>query len=108
MPYTWDVAGEVVDIRHSFMKVPKSDYIKLPMPPTVFQEDGNGQPVLDQDGYAVRVPINDRFGFFGTLGRNQFDQNRGLAVSGQMFYGWTSATRSRSSTTPTSITRAAT
>ncbi len=83
--YTGDTAGNTVTMRHSFMKVPKSDYVPIAMPPTVMLEDADGKEVRDADGYAVRVPINDRFGFFGTLGRNTFDANRGMVTSGQIF-----------------------
>ncbi len=81
-----DFSSAIIDVRHSFMKVPKSDYEPLPMPPTVVLEDENGNEVRDErTGFAVRIPINDRFGFFGSLGRNTFDQNRGMVTSGQIF-----------------------
>jgi hypothetical protein len=85
VPYMYDSAGAILDMRHSFMRVPPSDYEALPMPPTVVLEDGEGNEVRDDNGLAVRVPINDRFGFFGTLGRNTFDENRGMVSSGQIF-----------------------
>lgn len=83
--YSYDFAGAVIDVRHSFMKVPKSDYEPLPMPPTVVLEDADGNEVRDEKGFAVRVPINDRFGYFGSLGRTTFDANRGQVSSGQIF-----------------------
>ncbi|HEY4219863.1 MAG TPA: hypothetical protein VGO62_00940, partial [Myxococcota bacterium] len=85
VPYAYDPAGAVISMRHSFMKVPASDYQPLPMPPSVVLEDANGKEVRDSKGFAVRVPINDRFGYFGTLGRQTFDQNRGIVSSGQIF-----------------------
>lgn len=85
VPYMYDPAGAIVEMRHSFMRVPPSDYEPLPMPPSVVLEDEEGNEVRDENGFAVRVPINDRFGFFGTLGRNTFDENRGMVSSGQIF-----------------------
>jgi hypothetical protein len=80
-----DFSSAVIDVRHSFMKVPKSDYEPLPMPGTVVLEDENGNEVRDERGFAKRIPINDRFGFFGSLGRTTFDANRGMVQSGQIF-----------------------
>lgn len=80
-----DFSSAIIDVRHSYMKVPKSDYVPLPMPPSVVLEDANGNEVRDAKGFAVKVPINDRFGYFGSLGRNTFDANRGLLTSGQVF-----------------------
>lgn len=85
IPYAYDPAGALIDMRHSFMRVPPSDYVALPMPGTVVLEDADGNEVRDAKGLAVRVPINDRFGFFGSLGRNTFDENRGMVSSGQIF-----------------------
>jgi hypothetical protein len=85
IPYAYDPAGAMLDMRHSFMRVPKSDYEPLPMPPSVVLEDADGNEVRDEAGNAVRIPINDRFGYFGTLGRLSFDQNRGMVQSGQIF-----------------------
>ncbi len=85
VPYQGDTSGALIDMRHSFMRVPASDYQPLPMPPSVVLEDADGNEVRDSKGFAVRVPINDRFGFFGTLGRNTFDENRGIVQSGQIF-----------------------
>jgi|GEM_PF-826066 len=83
--FSWDTSSAIIDVRHSFMRVPKSDYQPLPMPPTVVLEDGDGQEVRDERGFAKRIPINDRFGYFGSLGRVTFDDNRGMATSGQIF-----------------------
>lgn len=83
--FTWDPAGAIIDTRHTFMRVPPSDYVPQPMPPSVALEDENGNEVRDDRGFTVRVPINDRFGFYGTLGRNTFDENRGMVTSGQIF-----------------------
>jgi hypothetical protein len=85
VPYQYDPAGALVSMRHSFMRVPASDYQPLAMPPSVVLEDQNGQEVRDSKGFAVRVPINDRFGYFGTLGRQTFDENRGMVEAGQIF-----------------------
>ncbi len=85
VPYMYDPAGAIVDMRTSFMRVPPSDYEPLPMPPSVVLEDADGNEVRDDNGFAVRIPINDRFGYFGTLGRNTFDENRGMVSSGQIF-----------------------
>lgn len=85
VPYAYDAAGALLDMRHSFMRVPPSDYEPLPMPPSVVLEDQDGNEVRDAAGNAVRIPINDRFGYFGTLGRLTFDQNRGMVQSGQIF-----------------------
>jgi hypothetical protein len=79
-----DFSSAVVDVRHSFMKVPKSDYVAQPMPPSVALEDDDGHEVRDARGFVKRVPINDRFAFFGSLGRNTFDANRGMITSGQV------------------------
>ena len=83
--FAGDRTSAIIDVRHAFMKVPKSDYVALPMPPTVVLEDENGDEVRDEQGLAVRIPINDRFGFFGSLGRNTFDANRGMVTAGQVF-----------------------
>ncbi len=82
---TGDMSSALIDVRHSFMKVPKSDYEPLPMPPSVVLEDGDGHEVRDAQGFAVKVPVNDRFGYFGSLGRVTFDENRGMVQSGQVF-----------------------
>ncbi len=82
---SYDFSSAIIDVRHSFMKVPKSDYEPLPMPPTVMLEDDNGRELRDERGFAKRVQVNDRFGYFGTLGRVTFDDNRGMATSGQIF-----------------------
>ncbi|MBM4280301.1 MAG: hypothetical protein FJ137_05930 [Deltaproteobacteria bacterium] len=79
-----DFSSAIVDVRHSFMKVPKSDYVARPMPGSVALADADGQEVRDERGFVKRIPINDRFGFFGTLGRNTFDANRGMVTSGQV------------------------
>jgi hypothetical protein len=55
------------------------------MPPTVVLEDENGREERDERGFAKRIPVNDRFGYFGSLGRVTFDDNRGMATSGQIF-----------------------
>lgn len=83
--FSWDTSSAIIDVRHAFMRVPKSDYQPLPMPPTVVLEDEDGREVRDERGFAQRIPINDRFGFFGSLGRVTFDDNRGMATSGQIF-----------------------
>ncbi|MDP2342014.1 MAG: hypothetical protein Q8O67_13735 [Deltaproteobacteria bacterium] len=80
-----DYSSAVIDVRHAFMKVPKSDYVALPMPPTVVLEDADGNEVRDANGFAVKIPVNDRFGYFGSLGRVTFDENRGMVQSGQVF-----------------------
>lgn len=80
-----DFSSAIIDVRHSFMKVPKSDYEPLPMPPSVVLEDSDGNEVRDAQGLAVKIPINDRFGYFGSLGRVTFDENRGMVQSGQIF-----------------------
>lgn len=85
IPYSYDSAAAIIDVRHTFTRAKKSDYEPLPMPPTVVLEDENGQEVRDENGFARRIPINDRFGYFGTLGRVTFDDNRGMATSGQIF-----------------------
>lgn len=82
--YLWDPAGVVIDTRHTFMRVPPSDYEAQPMPPSVALEDADGNEIRDSRGFTVKAPINDRFGFFGTLGRNTFDENRGMVTSGQI------------------------
>jgi hypothetical protein len=79
-----DFSSAVVDVRHSFMKVPKSDYVARPMPPSVALEDADGNEVRDEHGFVKRIPINDRFAFFGSLGRNTFDANRGMITAGQI------------------------
>ena len=79
-----DTSSAIVDVRHAFMKVPKSDYVAQPMPPSVALEDADGHEVRDERGFVKRIPINDRFGFFGSLGRNTFDANRGMITSGQI------------------------
>ena len=83
--FSYDFSSALIDVRHSFMRVPKSDYQPLPMPPTVVLEDENGKEVRDENGFAKRVQINDRFAYFGSLGRNTFDDNRGMVTSGQIF-----------------------
>ncbi|MCC7070805.1 MAG: hypothetical protein IT383_05750 [Deltaproteobacteria bacterium] len=83
--YLWDPAGAIIDTRHTFMRVPPSDYVAQPMPPAVALEDADGNEIRDERGFTVKVPVNDRFGFFGTLGRNTFDENRGMVTSGQIF-----------------------
>lgn len=85
VPYMYDPAGAIIDMRTAFMRVPPSDYEPLPMPPSVVLEDADGNEVRDENGLAVRIPINDRFGYFGTLGRNTFDASRGMVSSGQIF-----------------------
>ncbi len=80
-----DTSSAVIDVRQSFMRVPTSDYEALPMPPSVVLEDDAGKEVRDARGFAVKIPINDRFGYFGTLGRATFDANRGMTTSGQVF-----------------------
>jgi hypothetical protein len=80
-----DFSSALIDVRHAFMKVPKSDYEPLPMPPTVVLEDSDGKEVRDAQGFAVKIPVNDRFGYFGSLGRVTFDENRGMVQSGQVF-----------------------
>ena len=80
-----DTSSAVIDVRQSFMRVPKSDYEALAMPPSVVLEDETGKEVRDARGFAVKIPINDRFGYFGTLGRATFDANRGMTTSGQVF-----------------------
>lgn len=82
--YLYDPAGAIIDTRHTFMRVPPSDYVEQPMPPSVALEDSDGNEIRDERGFTVRTPINDRFGFFGTLGRNTFDENRGMVTSGQI------------------------
>jgi hypothetical protein len=79
-----DFSSAIVDVRHSFMKVPASDYVARPMPPSVALEDADGHEVRDERGFVKRVPINDRFGFFGSLGRNTFDANRGMVTAAQV------------------------
>jgi hypothetical protein len=79
-----DVSSAIVDVRHAFMKVPKSDYVARAMPASVALEDADGNEVRDERGFVKRIPINDRFGFFGSLGRNTFDANRGMITSGQV------------------------
>jgi len=85
VPYQGDTSGALLNMRHSFMRVPASDYQPLAMPPSVTLEDTDGNEVRDDKGFAVKVPINDRFGYFGTLGRQTFDENRGIVASGQIF-----------------------
>jgi hypothetical protein len=80
-----DSSGALIDVRHSFMHVAESDYEPLPMPPSVVLEDENGDEVRDENGFRVTVPVNDRFGYFGALGRTTFDANRGMIQSGQIF-----------------------
>jgi hypothetical protein len=80
-----DSSAALIDVRYSFTRVAKSDYQALAMPPTVILEDEDGKEVRDEKGFAVRIPINDRFGFFGSLGRASFDANRGMISSGQLF-----------------------
>lgn len=79
-----DMSATLIDMRHTFMRVPPSDYVAQPMPPAVALEDADGNEIRDERGFVVKTPINDRFGFFGTLGRNTFDQNRGMVTSGQI------------------------
>lgn len=84
--YAGDLQSSLIDVRHSFMKVdPNNDYQELPMPATVVLEDENGKEVRDENGYAVRVPIWDRFGIYSTLGRNTWDPDRGSVASNQLF-----------------------
>jgi hypothetical protein len=87
--YKYDTAAQLLDIRHTFMRVPDGDsestYVPQPMPPSVVMVDEDGDEVRDQNGFAVRVPINDRFGFFGTLGRQTYDENRGVVEAGQIW-----------------------
>jgi hypothetical protein len=86
VPFTGNSAAAAIDVRTSFYKVPASDYQPQPMPPAVTLEDPeSGEEVRDANGFRVQVPVNDRFGYFGSLGRNTFDENRGMVQSGQIF-----------------------
>ena len=90
--YMYDGAPVVLDIRHSFAKVDEAEernYEVTHMPPSVVLEDENGDEVRDANGYAVRVPIWDRFGFYSTFGRNYWDADRGFTDGGRQFHATT-------------------
>jgi hypothetical protein len=85
--YTFDTAGIVVDVRHSFRKLdPNNDYIPLNTPSSVALVDDNGDEVRDEDGFAKRMPIFDRFGYFTTWHRRTWDPEYGFTHYGTKEY----------------------
>lgn len=85
--YTFDTAGVVVDVRHSFRKLdPNNDYIPLNTPSSVALVDENGDEVRDEAGFAQRMPIFDRFGYFTTWHRRTWDPEYGFTHYGTKEY----------------------
>lgn len=70
-----DTAAPVIDIRHSFLKKSKSDFLPLPSP----------NEVIELSGSTIRkIPINNRIGLFrtGFDGIPVYDRNTGLVAQG--------------------------
>lgn len=82
----YDFAATVVDVRHSFKRVPDSDYVPLNMPDNVPLVDAEGNEVRDENGIAETVQVNDRFGFFTTWHRQVWDPARGFTYAGEKNY----------------------
>lgn len=83
--YAGDLATYTLDLRHSFLRFDPdeaADFEAMHNPATVILEDEDGNEVRDEDGFADRVPLNDRFGYFGNFGRLYWDPDRGLTDAG--------------------------
>lgn len=70
-----DTAAPVIDIRHSFLRKSKSDFLPLPSPNEVVQLSGSK---------ITKIPINNRIGLFrtGFDGLSVYDRNTGMVAQG--------------------------
>ncbi len=71
-----DCASSTVKIRHSFMKVPASDYEPLSYPDNQLTSDAQGNPLY--------IDYFDKFGFFRTE-RDSYDPNYGVTETGRIY-----------------------
>jgi hypothetical protein len=85
--YLWDTTAQFIDLRHSFAKRdPANDHFEIVnMPGSVVLEDADGNEVRDENGFAQRELIRDRFGIYSTFGRTAWDPNRGITDFGRQF-----------------------
>lgn len=94
--YNVDCAPAEVTIRSAFLKADANDpYVAKDYPDNKLERDADGDPVTvayesrddltpDPDGFEVRTPYFDKFGFFRTE-REAFDRRYGETQSGQTF-----------------------
>ncbi len=75
------------DLRMSFWRIDdESDYQPLNYPETMILKDADGNEIRDNEGYAKRTPIGDRFGYFTLFGRKAYDQLRGQTKFNEIDY----------------------
>lgn len=91
-----DCAAAEISIRSSFLKVdPASSYVSMDYPDNEILRDDSGQPLRvdyvdqnslepDPNGFVVRIPYFDKFGFFRTE-REAYDRRRGETHSGKIY-----------------------
>jgi hypothetical protein len=87
--YFYDSPAVMLDLRHSFVRADMNevnDFEPVHMPPSVVLEDEDGNEVRDENGYAKRVKIRDRFGLYSTNGRFLWDANRGAVDAGRQWH----------------------
>lgn len=74
-----------IKVRSSFMKVREDDaYEAMAFPDNYIARDANGNPVRDEYGDPVRVPMFDLFGYFRTE-RDNYDRDRERTETGRTF-----------------------
>lgn len=90
-----DCAASEITVRSAFLKRdPDNGYVAKPYPDNEILRDDNGEPIRvsyvdrdslapDPDGFVVRVPWFDKFGFFRTE-RERYDRRQGETHSGRI------------------------